>query len=311
MKSQRYSCLLIFACVLFSACDNSKQSKVDNSQTAAYTHVSTSTYELAQPKAETTAVLVLFGGFPEVAKDIQREFNILKTAKQHRIAVLYVNYNQKLWFEQGELESLSLQIQEIFTAHTLPNNKVFFGGFSSGGNVALLLGNYLSQQTTFAIQPKGIFIVDSPIDLAALYRSAEKNVQRNFSDASVQEGRFLLDMLGNRFGNPAEAIDEYEKYAVFTAETNYTDNLANLHQTKLRLYTEPDTLWWRQYRMADVEQMNAFYIKRLAEQLIAKNFKYVTYIPTENKGYRANGERHPHSWSIVDKEELIRWMLND
>lgn len=283
MKIQNYSCLLIFVCVLFSACSDSKKSNVNATQETTYTHVTTTAYELAKPEAETAAVLVLFGGFPEVAKDIQREFGILKTAKQHRIAVVYVNYNQKLWFEQGELDSLSHQIQEIFTKHALPNTNVFFGGFSSGGNVALHLGNYVTKHTNFGIQPKGIFIVDSPIDLAALYRSAEKNVKRNFSDVSVQEGRFLLKMLGERFGNPAEAIEAYEKYAVFTSQTNYTDNLSGLQDTKLRFYTEPDTLWWRQQRMADYEQMNAFYIKRLSEQLTAKNFKHVTYIPTEKK----------------------------
>ncbi len=38
-------------------------------------------------------------------------------------------------------------------------------------------------------------------------------------------------------------------------------------------------------------------------------FQQVEYIPTENKGYIANGERHPYSWSIVDKEELVDWMM--
>jgi hypothetical protein len=39
------------------------------------------------------------------------------------------------------------------------------------------------------------------------------------------------------------------------------------------------------------------------------NFKQVEYISTENKGYRANGDRHPHSWSIVDKDKLVEWIL--
>ena len=40
-------------------------------------------------------------------------------------------------------------------------------------------------------------------------------------------------------------------------------------------------------------------------------FDKVEYIPTENMGFRANGERHPHSWSIIDKVGLIKWILNE
>ncbi|EGV42597.1 hypothetical protein BZARG_1833 [Bizionia argentinensis JUB59] len=61
----------------------------------------------------------------------------------------------------------------------------------------------------------------------------------------------------------------------------------------------------------DYKQMNAFHIKRLADFLTSNNYKNVEYIPTQNKGYRANGVRHPHSWSIVDKEELLQWMLQE
>ena len=36
--------------------------------------------------------------------------------------------------------------------------------------------------------------------------------------------------------------------------------------------------------------------------------KNIELIKTENKGYRANGERHPHSWAIVNEKDLINWM---
>lgn len=162
----------------------------------------------------------------------------------------------------------------------------------------------------FYIDPKGVFIVDSPIDLVALYKSSEKNIERNFSEPSIQESTWLLETLGNNFGNPKDNIRKYEKNAVFTYITNNTSNLKKLKRTKIRLYTEPDTLWWKENRMADYEQMNAFYIKKLSESLTEKGYESVEYIPTTDKGYRANGERHPHSLAIVDKKDLINWMLN-
>jgi hypothetical protein len=72
--------------------------------------------------------------------------------------------------------------------------------------------------------------------------------------------------------------------------------------------SEPDTIWWKHNRMADFDQMNAYYLEQLSELLKKTGFNQVEYIATENKGFRANGERHPHSWSIVDKKELIYWI---
>ena len=54
--------------------------------------------------------------------------------------------------------------------------------------------------------------------------------------------------------------------------------------------------------------MNAYYIKKLSEDLKNSGFSKVEYIPTENKGYRHNGDRPPHSWSIIDKNGLMEWI---
>jgi hypothetical protein len=37
--------------------------------------------------------------------------------------------------------------------------------------------------------------------------------------------------------------------------------------------------------------------------------KKIELIKTENKGYRNDGNRHPHSWSIVEVDDLLRWIL--
>jgi hypothetical protein len=60
----------------------------------------------------------------------------------------------------------------------------------------------------------------------------------------------------------------------------------------------------------DYLDLNAFYIKKLSEKLkLEFGNKNIELIETQNRGYRANGDRHPHSWSIVNKKELINWML--
>tara|TARA_B110000114_G_C14997518_1_gene359251 strand:- start:59 stop:985 length:927 start_codon:yes stop_codon:yes gene_type:complete len=305
---KRISIVLILALIGFVSC---KQNKKENNITekVEFLEIIKEDYELYKPNNKAKAVLFLFGGYPEVAEDIKREFKILDIARKNDIAVVLSNFNQKLWLEENEKHQLAKSMQSIIEDNKLPTDNIFIGGFSSGGVVSLLISNFIVGMKQFYIDPKGVFIVDSPIDLVALYASSKKNVEQNFSEPSIQESTWLLETLGNNFGNPKDEIKKYEDKSVFTFSTDNTSNLKKLKNTKIRLYTEPDTLWWKKNRMADYEQMNAFYIEKLSENLKAQGFESVQYIPTTNKGYRANGERHPHSWAIVDKKGLINWIL--
>jgi hypothetical protein len=307
---RRTSIILILIFIGLVSCKQNKQEKEHApSEKLEFTEIIKEDYELYKPNKEVKAVLILFGGYPETAEDIKREFKILDIARKNNIAVILSNFNQKLWLEENEKHKLAKSLQDIIVANQLPTDNIFIGGFSSGGVVSLLISNFIVGMKQFYIDPKGVFIVDSPIDLVALYKSSEKNIDRNFSEPSIQESTWLLETLGSNFGNPKDDIKKYEDKAVFTFSTDNTSNLKKLKRTKIRLYTEPDTLWWKKNRMADYEQMNAFYIKKLSESLKIKGFEKVEYISTENKGYRANGERHPHSWAIVDKNDLMNWIL--
>ena len=292
---------------IFVSCRSAEKEKPAHSTKTEFQEVKEKDYELVKPVENIKAVLVLFGGYPEQATDIKREFKILEGAMKNDVAIVFMNYNKKLWLEEDEKQLLAEQLQKIFTDNNLPQSKTFFGGFSSGGNVALLIGNFVTQQN-LDFSPKGIFVVDSPVDLVALYKSSQKNIARNFSELSVQESTWLLETLGKHFGNPNQDISKYEKFSIYTSQSENIENLKNLQNTKLRFYTEPDTIWWKENRMADYDQMNAYYLKRLSAKLKESGFNRVEYIATENKGYRANGERHPHSWAIVDTADLLKWI---
>ena len=300
--------VLLIITLIFS-CKNKENRKSKNEIKIEFQEVTNDDYILNKPSKKTRAVLILFGGFPENANDIKREFKILKNAKENNVAILYMNYNRKLWLEQNEITQLSEQLQNIFKENKLPVNNIYIGGFSSGGNIALLISDFITKENS-NITPKGVFIGDSPIDLTELFNTAEKNIERNLSNSTMEESKWLLETLGKQFGNPHNDISKYEQYYVFTSKTNNIQNIKNLKNTKIRFYTEPDTLWWKTKTMAEYDEMNAYHIKKLSESLNKLEFKNVEYIPTVNKGYRDNGERHPHSWSIIDRKNLINWMLN-
>ena len=43
--------------------------------------------------------------------------------------------------------------------------------------------------------------------------------------------------------------------------------------------------------------------------LMLNGNKNAAFIQALGKGYRVDGTRHPHSWSIVNPAEFIKWIL--
>lgn len=46
----------------------------------------------------------------------------------------------------------------------------------------------------------------------------------------------------------------------------------------------------------------------LINRLMLMGNQEAEFIQTFQTGYRRNGQRHPHSWSIIDAEECVDWM---
>ncbi|MGO4912028.1 hypothetical protein [Leeuwenhoekiella sp. W20_SRS_FM14] len=269
----------------------------------------TENYILYKP-SKTDAVLMLFGGFGEDGVGIENEFPITDLAISKNVAVVYLNYNRKIILQDEEKTQLAAMLQTLISSNNLPKNAIYIGGLSSGGAMALLISNYLTENVAYGIKPVGVFAVDSPIDLAAMYRIAKQNVERNFSPAAAGESAFMLQYFNTQLGDPDVEITPYEKYSSFVYETENFQNLKALKNTKIRLYTEPDKTWWKQNMGVEYEQMNAFHLERMSQFLMSQDYEQVELITTEDKGYRADGTRHPHSWSIVDQEDLLQWILD-
>lgn len=254
-------------------------------------------------------LLILFPCFPCNAENTLNEFKIADISVKNGFSVLAMNLNELLYLKPNEKEELAQQLIKIVSEYNLNENNIYFGGFSSGGNVSLLITDYLIKNKS-QIQPKGIFVVDSPVDLLGLYKTAEKNLKLNFSKPSIQESTWIKNSFDNELGDPENGITNYEQYSPYTFETDNIDNLKGLEDLKIRFYTEPDLKWWDKHAKNSYEDLNAFYIQKLSDKLKTEfRTEKIELIKTENKGYRANGERHPHSWSIVNEKELINWMI--
>jgi hypothetical protein len=286
-----------------NSCSEQKQKTISKE-----IHNKTVDYEIHIPKNQ-THLLILFPCFPCDAENTKSEFDIVKEANSKGIGVILMNYNQHLWLSENEKLDLKKNLEGVVNKYKLNTDHTFIGGFSSGGTVSLLLSNYL-KQTKSIIQPEGVFIADSPIDLLGLYDDAVKDISSNFSPEAVSEATWIVETFEKEFGKGDTSLIHYKEKSPYLLSRHSIHSFKDMKNVKIRLYTEPDSLWWKENRQVEYKEMNAYFIKHLAFDL-QKHFgeKNIEYIPTKNKGYRANGYRHPHSWSIIDKQELLAWIL--
>lgn len=259
---------------------------------------------------EQDGLLVLFPGFGAAASNTKNEFDIVEIANENNVSVLYMNFNGHLYLKEGEKQELAENFMKILNRHGLSDRDITIGGYSSGGNVALLLSNYLIKEK-IALSLKKVFIVDAPVDLNGLYQIAKRNLERNYSKSSMNEAKWLIDFFHQEFGEGQNMKEKIEESSPYLAEKSSINNLTYLKDIQLRFYSEPDTLWWREKRQNEPEDLNFHYISQLTEDLKSSfGEEKVELIVTNKRGYRANGNRHPHSWSIVDKRKLLDWIVN-
>lgn len=255
-----------------------------------------------------SAVLILFPCFPCDIENTKNEANFLKNIEKDGVTTLLLDFNQKLYLTNKEKIEYAKIINSILDKNKIKKENIFIGGFSSGGNISIILSNFLLK-TKDIIQPTGAFAVDSPLDLEELYNGAKKDIEKNISEDAVNEGFFLVELLEKEIGKPNENIEKYEEFSPYLMSSNSTTNIEFLNTIKIRLYCEPDLEWQQKNRSRKYEDLNAYKLEKTYNSLLNLGSNTVEFVKTENKGVRANGEKHPHSWNIVERESLLKWMM--
>lgn len=298
--------ILILALILLIGCKN--ETKKITAKKNEITTIVNDDYELIK-SSESKALLIVFPGGGTTSKETKRDFKIVEKATNKGISVLLMNFGRHLWIENEDSQQLEKLITNAVAGNNLNTNRVFIGGMSIGGTVALTLSDYL-HKTNSTLKPKGVFVVDAPIDLYALYESSQKDILRkDFSEERLAEPKWIINYFEEEFGGKDSLLTNIQKVSPLTVKTKNTDNIKHLKSEKLRFYTEPDTLWWKEHRQTDFESTNAYTTQKTTELLSDNNWNNVELIQTKNKGVQNDGERNPHSWSIVDVNKLIFWIL--
>ncbi|NRB49727.1 MAG: hypothetical protein HRU41_18745 [Saprospiraceae bacterium] len=227
------------------------------------------------------------------------------------IAVAYVSTGNRFefFFEEKQMQQIETYLQEIVTDYKIPKRNLLFCGMSLAGTRALKQAIFAKRgNSRFGLSPRALATCDSPIDFVRFWQSLERAKRLNYNPIAVNEATWVTAYLEKNLGgtpkNQEEAFISYSPYSFSNLEPG---NERWLKDIAVRTYTEPDVQWWMENRGKSYYGMNALDAAALINALRLLGNQEADLILTENKGYRPDGSRHPHSWSIVDEKELVHW----
>ncbi len=262
------------------------------------------------PKSdEVIGALILLPGFGQAAESIFPESKIHNVAYANGILTIAIAGGRKLYLDDAVTEKLNKALAYIKNRYNLTKDKFVIGGFSAGGTISLRYSEYCFENETKApIEPKGVFTVDSPVDLFDIWNYFQREIRKNYSEAGVGEAKFVMEIMQNEIGNPLDNKETYEHLTPFNTTLEVTGNEQYLKNIGVRVYHDIDVVWQLKNRRRSLFDSNALASSELINRLLLLGNESAEFVPAKQKGYRSSGFRHPHSWSIVDEVELIQWV---
>jgi hypothetical protein len=198
---------------------------------------------------------------------------------------------------------------EVMKKYNIPYKNLVVAGMSLSGTAAVRYGEFITQNKMKG-GLSGIVAVDSPLDYERFWKECDKKARLNFNEAAASEGKWVRDLLEKKLGgNPQKKLKAYQKASPYCYNALDGGNAIFLKNIPVRIIHEPDVNWWIENRRQDYTGMNSIDAAGLVNQLKILGNQNAELVETHNKGFRPDGSRHPHSWSIVNEKELIDWCL--
>ncbi len=275
---------------------------------------STQNYYLAlQPATPSRGLLLIIGGFCSTPISVMQETKLPETAVRAGYTVVIPTlYNcdsiRSNSIAQQRLETL---IPELIAKYKIPANHLIIGGQSMGGHQALYYAGQALKpdHKPGLIAPNLVFGVDPPLNMKRLWNSFQYTIRMNFSaiamgEALEQTRRFRL-LYG---GSPDKFPKAYEAASSFYADAPDGGNARHLRSIPVRLYCDPDISWIISNRRGTAEFMNMADLSGCISQLLKLGNTRAEFVNCLGKGFKPDGSRHPHFFSMLDPDEFVQWM---
>ena len=254
------------------------------------------------------AYLFLIPGFGETAEDVLIQTDLpIKLAQKGILTVIPTLQDGVFSFGVDDLSQQTLQtiIQQVKQKNQLDNLPFFIGGFSIGGSCAI---KYAEEATT---KPRAVFAIDPPLDFERFYNSSKRTIRLAVDTEPNQESVYMINRIEKEMnGTPKTALANFYRISPYSFSDVNQTAVKKLLQIPIRIYAEADINWSLTERNADFTSINVTECSAMINELNQLGSHTANLILTQNKGFRKpDNRRHPHSWSIVDNDELIAWLL--
>jgi len=253
-----------------------------------------------------------YSALPDTAK--ASPFRLQQLAAEKGIMTLYTvtsGFFPEMYYDDSSPALLDEIIREVMTMHRIPAQNLFIGGMSASGTRALRYAQYCEQgKSKYGHKVAGVFAADPPLDLERFYNSAKNNAG-NFKKGMLEEAGLILKAFPEKLGGtPQEKPERYRQASVYSRADSSGGNARLLAKVPVILFHEPDMEWWTEERGATFFDINSYDITGFAGKLKALGSEKIEVVTTTGKGFDRQGNRNCHSWTIVDEEYLVKWILN-
>lgn len=267
-------------------------------------------YLAVPPRGTIEGVLVLLPGFNESPENALPETKLHNVAFVNNILTLFIPYGAKIYIDAPTQSLINRALTDSIKRFNASPESYVIGGFSAGGTIALRYAELCQEKpASFPIKPKAVFTIDSPVDLVELWKYFDRELERNFSDAGMNEARFIQAIMKKELnGTPTSNYSAYVSYSPFTKDLGKEGNEQFLKDIPVRLYHDVDLVWQLKNRRRSAFDNNVACASELIARLMKMGSEQADLMIAKQPGYRSNGMRHTHSWSIVDEVEFIQWM---
>lgn len=256
--------------------------------------------------------MVLLDGFGNSPKDVLFQTDIPKYASQNGIlTIIPILKTGSSYFgsDLASQKSLKEIIELAVTKYQLKEKNFFIGGFSIGGTCAVKYSE-LSIENNYPVKPKAVFAIASPFDWERYYNAAKRVVRLSKSDKINQEVFYMIDRIEKEMkGTPKTALKNFYANSPYSFSDTTQKAIKYLIKTPIMLISEPDIQWWLKERGYDNSYNNITDQTAMINELQKLGNNNAILITTTDKGYRkSSNTKHPHSWSIADPEQVVKWL---
>lgn len=259
------------------------------------------------PKTKPIGAVVVLPSGGETTEDLIKQIEIPELAYKNGVMTIIPSIN----WAMDEFHILDNIFKEIIEQHNIPKENFVLGGLSNGGIITLSYAKQAVKDkgSTFLV-PKGVFGLDVPLDNAHMYEYCQREIARNFSEIGMDEARYIMNYYNKAYGgSPEEFPEKYIEASIYSNGVENGGNAQYLKDIPIRMYTDLDVEWLMNERRRDLYDWNGTDIVAMINDLKLMGNEDANVIITMGKGVRLDGTGHPHSWSIMDNQDCMNWIL--